>query len=126
MNIIDNSKISKSQTGSVKPDNNKIAEGGMADVNSTARDEGIKNAEKAKALPITKDKLAEVTKSLNKSIGSFSTHVKFEYGDDIGGLYVNVIDTNTDSLIIRFPSEEAVRLSEHMKEIVGMMFDKKI
>ncbi|MCV6607532.1 MAG: flagellar protein FlaG [Campylobacterales bacterium] len=91
---------------------------------------GIKNAgnssvEQTDSQP-TKETLKELTNSLNKSAASTSKHVKFEYGEDIDGLYINVIDTNTDSLISRFPSEEAVNLAKHMKEIVGVMFDKKI
>ena len=91
---------------------------------------GIKSAgkepvEQTETKP-TVETLKEITKSLNESIASLSTHVQFEYGEDIDGLYINVIDTNTDSIISRFPSEEAVNLSKHMKEIVGVMFDRKI
>ncbi len=92
--------------------------------------QGIKNAssEVDNSVPDidSAEQMKVLADNLNKVITPLSTKVKFEYGEDIHGLYINVIDTNTDSVIRRFPSEDAVKLAIHMKEITGMIFDKKI
>lgn len=96
-----------------------------------AKADGINHAEKSieenqANRSATREEMALLAKNMNKSLNPLSTNVQFEFGEDIGGLYINVIDSTTDTVIRRFPSEDAVRLSERMKEIVGMMFDKKI
>ena len=40
-------------------------------------------------------------------------------------MMVNVIDANTGEVIRQFPTKEAVQIMTKMKELIGMLFDKK-
>ena len=70
-------------------------------------------------------KLTQTVKDLNKQMDLLDTNIKFGFNSDINLMYVDVTDKNTGETIRKIPSDEAMKLSERMKEIVGMIFDKK-
>ncbi len=72
-----------------------------------------------------KDELRKLTEDLNREINPLNTNIKFGFNDKIESLYVNVIDTQTDKTIRKIPSDEAMKLMERMREVVGIIFDKK-
>ncbi len=70
--------------------------------------------------------------ALQKSVEKFNEmsekldlDVKFAYNDKIDQIYLNVIDKNTGQTIRKLPSEEAMKIAESMKDLVGALFDKK-
>jgi flagellar protein FlaG len=72
-----------------------------------------------------KKKLQKVVEELNKALNPMNTSLKFQFNDKIDFLTVKVIDTKTNETIREFPPKEALKLMEKMREIVGMLFDKK-
>ena len=72
-----------------------------------------------------KQKLDNTIKHLNEHMKSLDTNVKFGFNDKIDTMFVNVMERSTGKIIRKIPTEEAMKLSEKMKEIVGMIFDKK-
>ncbi len=70
-------------------------------------------------------KLDNTIKHLNEHMKSLDTNIKFGFNDKIDIMFVNVIEKSTGKVIRKIPTEEAMKLSEKMKEIVGMIFDKK-
>jgi len=72
-----------------------------------------------------KDQLKSTVKSLNEQMKSLDTNVTFGFNDKIDTMFVNVMERSTGKIIRKIPTEEAMKLSEKMKEIVGMIFDKK-
>ncbi len=72
-----------------------------------------------------KKSLDNTVKNLNKQMEELDTNVKFGFNDKIDTLFVDVMERSTGKIIRKIPSEEAMKLSERMKEIVGMIFDKK-
>ncbi len=72
-----------------------------------------------------KEKLAESAKKFNEMSESLNLDVKFAYNDKIDQVYLNVIDKNTGRVIRKLPSEEAMKISESMKDLVGALLDKK-
>ncbi len=72
-----------------------------------------------------KQSLKEAVKNLNAQMDMLNTNIKFGFNDKIEALYVNVLEKSSGKLIRKFPTEEAMKLAEHMKEFVGMLFDKK-
>ncbi len=72
-----------------------------------------------------KDQLKSTVKSLNEQMKSLDTNVMFGFNDKIDTMFVNVMERSTGKTIRKIPTEEAMKLSEKMKEIVGMIFDKK-
>lgn len=67
--------------------------------------------------------LSELTKELNQQIDTLNTNVKFEFNEQIGELYISVVEKDTGNVIRQIPSEEAMKLREHLKNLVGMIFD---
>lgn len=59
---------------------------------------------------------------LNKSLDPFSTALRFGYDDSF---YVSVIDTHRNTVIRRFPLEQAEQLLPKIQEVTGMLFDIK-
>ena len=72
-----------------------------------------------------KKSLDKTIKNLNNQMEALDTNVKFGFNDKIDTLFVDVMERSTGKIIRKIPSEEAMKLSEKMKEIVGMIFDKK-
>ena len=72
-----------------------------------------------------KDVLKKTIEHLNKHMDSLDTNIKFGFDDKVESMFVNVMERSTGKIIRRIPTEEAMKISEKMKEIVGMIFDKK-
>lgn len=73
----------------------------------------------------SKEELKNTIEHLNKHMDSLDTNVKFGFDDKVGQMFVNIMERSTGKIIRRIPTEEAMKISEKMKEIVGMIFDKK-
>ena len=74
---------------------------------------------------LTQEQRELLVKDLNKEIGVLSTDLKFGFNTQAEMLEIAVINTNTNKVIRRFPTEEAVKLQSAMKEFIGMLFDTK-
>ncbi len=72
-----------------------------------------------------KKELQEITDKLNKEMDPLKTSIRFGFNDKVNELYISVIDTSNNQVIRKIPSEEAMRLAAKMRELVGMLFDKK-
>ena len=72
-----------------------------------------------------KEALNSTVENLNKQMEILDTNVKFGFNDKIDAMFVNVMERSTGKMIRKIPTEEAMSLAEKMKEIVGMIFDKK-
>lgn len=73
----------------------------------------------------TTQKLNEAISKLNENMEKLQTNVRFAYNDKISAMYVNVTEVGSGKVIRKIPSEEVMNLTEHFREIVGMLFDKK-
>jgi flagellar protein FlaG len=74
---------------------------------------------------ITKEKLQELTQKLNKEMEPLNPDIKFNFNEKIDNFVVNVVDKNTNKIIRKIPSDEALKIMEKMRELVGALFDKK-
>lgn len=72
-----------------------------------------------------KETLNHTVKELNKQMEFLDTNVTFGFNDKIESMFVSVMEKSTGKMIRKIPTEEAMTLAEKMKEIVGMIFDKK-
>ncbi|EAJ1168751.1 flagellar protein FlaG [Campylobacter jejuni] len=66
-----------------------------------------------------------ITKKLNEQMDSLDTNVRFGYSDKIGSMYISVTEKSTGREIRQIPSEEAMRLAEYFRDVIGMIFDKE-
>ncbi len=81
--------------------------------------------ESERSLDETRKILHESTQKFNEMSESLNLDIKFAYNDKIEQVYLNVIEKNTGRVIRKLPSEEAMKISESMKELIGTLLDKK-
>ncbi len=67
----------------------------------------------------------EVSQEFNDMSDSLNLDVKFAYNEKIDTVYISVTDKNTGRVIQKLPTEEAMKIKESMKDLVGVLFDKK-
>jgi len=72
-----------------------------------------------------KKELQKLTEELNKALNPLNTTLKFQFNDKVDELMVKVVDTHSDKVIREYPPKEALDLMEKMREVVGLLFDKK-
>ncbi|GAA9360477.1 FlaG family protein [Helicobacter pylori] len=72
-----------------------------------------------------KPKLELLSERLNKEMKRIGTDINFSYNDTIKGLVVSVKDANGDKVIREIPSKEAVELMQRMRDVIGIIFDKR-
>ncbi len=72
-----------------------------------------------------KPKLELLSERLNEEMKRIGTDIDFSYNDEIKGLVVSVKDANGDKVLREIPSKEAVELMQRMRDVIGIIFDKK-
>jgi len=111
--------------------------GGSVESNVTAKQKIVKNSAPLKSVDEvrnsenrgdkkpskeTKEELQEWVSKMNVTINE---KIKFAYSEDFGGIYVTVVDNETQEVIRKIPTEDAIKLSAIWKEAVGNIFDSK-
>lgn len=71
------------------------------------------------------EKLTQVTQKLNEQMTELDTNVRFGFNDELGTMYITVTEKNTGRVIRQIPSEEAMKLMEHFKSAIGLLYDKE-
>ncbi|MBE0495202.1 MAG: flagellar protein FlaG [Campylobacterales bacterium] len=87
-----------------------------------AKDAQTQNAQDKKEI---QQQLTETVRNLNTHMESLNTNISFGFNDKIESLYVSVMEKSSGKTIRKIPTEEAMKLSEHFREIIGLIFDKK-
>jgi len=87
-----------------------------------AQDSRTQNAQDKKEI---QQQLNDTVKNLNDQMESLNTNISFAFNDKIESMYVSVMEKSSGKLIRKIPTEEAMKLSEHFREIIGVIFDKK-
>ena len=72
-----------------------------------------------------KKELDRATEELNKALNPLNTTLKFKFDDKVDELVVKVVDTKDNRIIREYPPKEAVELMQKMRELIGLLFDKK-
>ena len=82
-------------------------------------------SDKRLSMDAQKKILQKSTEKFNEMSDKLNLDIKFAYNDKIDQVYLNVIDKNTGQIIRKLPSEDAMKISESMKDLIGTLFDKK-
>ncbi len=89
----------------------------------TIKDVQNSSANNSKKLD-TKKSVEDLVKHLNDALSPLHTNVKFGVDrDDI--FYVAAIDAKTNTMIRRYPAEQAQDFLPKMQEVSGILFDSK-
>ncbi|HIP15426.1 MAG TPA: flagellar protein FlaG [Sulfurimonas autotrophica] len=72
----------------------------------------------------SKESVEDLVKQLNDALSPLNTNIKF--GVDTNDIfYVAAVDTKTNTIIRRYPAEEAQDFLPKMQEVSGILFDSK-
>ncbi len=66
-----------------------------------------------------------VSSEFNKMSDALNLDVKFAYNEKIDTVYINVTDKDTGKVIRKLPTEDAMKIKESMKDLIGVLFDEK-
>jgi flagellar protein FlaG len=89
-----------------------------------AADEGSKDAErKPEKQDVSGEELEASVGELNTALKSLNVRREFTIEKEINEVVVKIIDSDNKSVIRQIPNEEAVKLSQNIKEMVGLLFD---
>jgi len=89
-----------------------------------AADEGSKDAEKKpEEQDVKGEELEASVGELNTALKSLNVRREFTIEKDINEVVVKIIDSDNKSVIRQIPNEEAVKLSQNIKKMVGLLFD---
>ncbi len=83
-----------------------------------------KDADKTKKEDL-KQELMKLTEELNKEMNPLNINIKFGFNDKVDEMFVSVYERDSNKLIRKIPSDEAMELMKKMREIIGIIFDKK-
>ncbi|KFL35359.1 MULTISPECIES: flagellar protein FlaG [unclassified Sulfurospirillum] len=88
-------------------------------------DANLKNQQNQRNQDETTAILEQTVNELNDQMDLLETNIAFGFNKELSRMYVSVIEKSSGDTIRQIPTEEAMALSVKMKEIVGMIFDKK-
>ncbi|MCD8569111.1 MAG: flagellar protein FlaG [Geovibrio sp.] len=74
---------------------------------------------------VKQEDVESAVEKLNESLKSMDVKREFSVEKQLNAVIVKLIDREKGSVIKQIPSEEAVRLSRNIKEMVGLMLDEK-
>jgi flagellar protein FlaG len=115
--------------GNIQKDYNSIPQEksnlkSVEDTQQNQKDKQDEDIQKAKK-EMTKEELQKLTEQLNKEMSPLNADIKFSFNDKVDELVVNVVDKRTEKVIRKIPSDEALKIMEKMRELVGALFDEK-
>ena len=75
---------------------------------------------------ISKKQTEKYLKEILNISSIFDRELRFSVNKELNEVIVKVIDSRTDKVIKEIPPEDIVKLHLRMKEVIGLLFDKKI
>ena len=88
------------------------------------RDAALKKGEDRRKL--SKLQTEQYLKEILHITSIFDRELRFSVNKELDQVVVKVIDSTTDKVIKEIPPEDIIRLHSRMKEVIGLLFDKKI
>jgi uncharacterized FlaG/YvyC family protein len=78
----------------------------------------------AAAAPPPESRMKEIVKELNDAVGALNSRLSFSLDNDTKKIVVKVVDSQTGETVRQIPPEDALKLSQRMSELVGVLLDK--
>ncbi|MCI5968623.1 FlaG family protein [Helicobacter sp.] len=101
------------------------SQGTQAPTRTETIQNAIEDSNKEQQIQEQREKLNELAQQLNKELNPLNTNITFGFNEDIEGLYITVSERDTNRVIRKIPSDEAMELMAKMKEVVGIIFSKQ-
>jgi flagellar protein FlaG len=79
---------------------------------------------------VSAEELQGVVKRLNEHVQMINRNLQFSVDEDSGRSVIRVVDADTQELVRQIPSEEALRISRHIREqtsdVSGLIFQTSV
>lgn len=75
---------------------------------------------------VSKATLDKAVEELNKALELTRTERRFIIDEELNRPIVKVINSDTKEVLRQIPTEEAVRISKHIGEMIGLLMDDRI
>lgn len=105
-----------------QPQSSSIAQPSAAEIAKQQEAQAAKDTQEGQ---LSEAQLKALTDELNSQMSVLNTSIRFGFNDKLDQMYVNVIDSRTKDIIRKVPSDEIQALAAKMKELIGIIFDKK-
>lgn len=69
---------------------------------------------------------AGIVKQLNKTLEAFDTHVSLSVDEVSHQNVIRVVDSQTGKVIRQIPSEQLLKISQRITELLGVIYDEKM
>lgn len=109
-----------------------IQEIGVTNIDHSAKTEAVvmkDNTQQQKNLAVkgqtSEEQIKSAVKDLNIALKSLNVKREFEVNKDIDRVVVTLMDSEKKEVIRQIPSEEAIKLSKNIREMIGLLFDSK-
>ncbi len=113
-------------TGQSAKNSNILKNAGYTNKTTVQKNNEISKTESNhKSVKEIKKELQKVVEDLNRAMNPLNTDLQFKFNNKIEELTVQVVDKKNNCVIREFPPKDALKLMEKMRELVGMLFDKK-
>lgn len=73
----------------------------------------------------SEEQIKSAVKDLNIALKSLNVRREFKVDEEIDRVVVTLMDSEKKEVIRQIPSEEAIKLSKNIKEMIGLLFDSK-
>jgi len=110
--------IKKKSEPSVKPVEESQLEGLKAS--------GQGEKERLQEEMLSQEELQELANETKEVLEGLNKGIKFSISHETGDIVVQVINRKTEEVIRQIPPEELLELRTKLKEICGILFDKKV
>jgi flagellar protein FlaG len=71
------------------------------------------------------EKLTESVEELNEFVKPYNTSLQFAIEEELGNVFVKIVDTETLEVIKQIPSQEAIALSKALTKLKGLLLKEK-
>ncbi|MDK2791827.1 MAG: flagellar protein FlaG [Deferribacteres bacterium] len=73
----------------------------------------------------SEEQVKSAVEDLNNALQNLNVKRQFVVDNEVDKVIVKVIDSDEKEVIRQIPSEEAIKLSKNIKEMLGLLFDSK-
>jgi flagellar protein FlaG len=93
---------------------------------SSAQEIANRAEKEGEAAQINREQFSELVSHLNDSANVLRMQLRFGYSEDIGGLYLSVLDAKSGDVVRQIPSEQAIKFIARMREVAGLLLDERV
>lgn len=81
--------------------------------------------QEAPATSLSSSDQSSIVNQLNKTLEAFDTHVSLSVDEKSHRNVIKVIDNQSGKVIRQIPSEQLLRISDRITELLGVLYDEK-